>query len=707
MKQFRFILILLMLVVTVDFAMASTVATPTFSPPAGTYGPGQRVTINDATAGASIRFTVDGSTPSETAGIFYNGPVPVTQGTTIKAIGYTNGWTDSSIATGAFTITGGGGTYGTFYVSQGGAGAQTGADSANAAPLTWLNTYATFPLPGSKVHLIGMITNPIIFPAGGLPSVGATDIFSNYVHILFDSGASMTSPCWYNVTGFITGNSQGYIDINGQGWGVCQNTNAKTGTTNWSSNGIIGYGNHWLIQNLIVSNLYQRTSVTDWCQTVSGYPGGADCINMKGQDFVLTNDIFNGASTLVNFNADEGLGMNTNYLLLNCQLLNANHFYGVSFSVDNVQASNIVVSGCLFDHADTWDGRVNLPDGHGAGYHMDYGFGQDYQSVHSTNAWWDTYKVFNNVFGANYSADLSVVTNWGYKYDSAGLQYTNVLDINDTIQEGATAVWAVYGGGGPSEFTNQFFFNNVILTKTNEHWANKISWGGYNSLLANNTEYVIGRNGTTPTPACGVDFSISGPSCLFYNNIVDAPVRGIEFVGIVTNVIDTSGTCLSRENILTNFMRNMWSDYNCYVQDGSGNDSFSFGCGNYYASGSVISEPSFTTLTGWQSYNANSCSFAAPGYTLHADPHSTTSAITYQAGTYAPSLSDIVAQGTGTNLTAYANANNLTQLLVAADGTARPGIGLGNWTRGAYNPSGYIPPPPPSLGFQFGPFWWK
>jgi hypothetical protein len=47
---------------------ASSTAAPSFSPAGGTYSSGQTVAISTATSGALIRYTLDGSTPSETAG---------------------------------------------------------------------------------------------------------------------------------------------------------------------------------------------------------------------------------------------------------------------------------------------------------------------------------------------------------------------------------------------------------------------------------------------------------------------------------------------------------------------------------------------------------------------------------------------------------------------------------------------------------------
>ena len=88
------------------------VATPTFSPAGGTYSSAQTVTITSSTGGASIRYTTDGSTPSETAGTFYSGPVAISSGTvTLKAIAYQGGMTDSNVTSASYTIsTGGTGT---------------------------------------------------------------------------------------------------------------------------------------------------------------------------------------------------------------------------------------------------------------------------------------------------------------------------------------------------------------------------------------------------------------------------------------------------------------------------------------------------------------------------------------------------------------------------------------------------------------------
>ncbi len=83
------------------------VAAPTFSPVGGTYSTSQSVTITSATSGASIRYTTDGSTPTETAGTIYSSPVNVSVTTTLKALAYKSGMTDSTVTSATYTISGG------------------------------------------------------------------------------------------------------------------------------------------------------------------------------------------------------------------------------------------------------------------------------------------------------------------------------------------------------------------------------------------------------------------------------------------------------------------------------------------------------------------------------------------------------------------------------------------------------------------------
>jgi sugar lactone lactonase YvrE len=78
-------------------------ATPSFSPAGGTYTSIQNVTINDATAGATIYYTTDGSTPSSSSTV-YSGPISVSATKTIKAIATASGYSSGAVGSAAYTI---------------------------------------------------------------------------------------------------------------------------------------------------------------------------------------------------------------------------------------------------------------------------------------------------------------------------------------------------------------------------------------------------------------------------------------------------------------------------------------------------------------------------------------------------------------------------------------------------------------------------
>lgn len=90
--------------VTPEVRTWATAATPTFGIAPGIYENAQSVTLATATAGASIRYTTDGSTPTSTTGTVYTGPISLTVSTTLKAIASKAQMTDSPVASGTYTI---------------------------------------------------------------------------------------------------------------------------------------------------------------------------------------------------------------------------------------------------------------------------------------------------------------------------------------------------------------------------------------------------------------------------------------------------------------------------------------------------------------------------------------------------------------------------------------------------------------------------
>ena len=76
--------------VSFHFVGVSNVASPVFSPKGGVYAEAQEVTISCETEGASIYYTVDGTTPTVESTL-YSGPITVETTTTIKAIAVVDG----------------------------------------------------------------------------------------------------------------------------------------------------------------------------------------------------------------------------------------------------------------------------------------------------------------------------------------------------------------------------------------------------------------------------------------------------------------------------------------------------------------------------------------------------------------------------------------------------------------------------------------
>jgi hypothetical protein len=86
-----------------SYVIGTPVATPTFSPPGGNYATAQSVTLSTATSSATIRYTLDGSTPTASSTL-YSGPIAISTSTTVNAIGIRAGFANSAVASATYTI---------------------------------------------------------------------------------------------------------------------------------------------------------------------------------------------------------------------------------------------------------------------------------------------------------------------------------------------------------------------------------------------------------------------------------------------------------------------------------------------------------------------------------------------------------------------------------------------------------------------------
>ena len=91
-----------------------TAATPTFSPAPGSFAGSVSVSFSDATPGATLYCTGDGSTPTTSSAACAT--VNLTATTTVKAIAVASGYNNSAVASGTYTITPNGTPLGTYVV---------------------------------------------------------------------------------------------------------------------------------------------------------------------------------------------------------------------------------------------------------------------------------------------------------------------------------------------------------------------------------------------------------------------------------------------------------------------------------------------------------------------------------------------------------------------------------------------------------------
>ena len=148
-------------------------AAPTFSLAAGTYSPGQSVSLSDATAGATIYYTTNGTTPS-TSSTKYTGTITVNATETIEAIAVATGYSNSAVSSATYTMYSKTATpvlslaSGTYTSAQ----ALTIADATSGAVI-YYTTNGTTPTSSSARY-----TGPITISA--TETVGAVALASGY-----------------------------------------------------------------------------------------------------------------------------------------------------------------------------------------------------------------------------------------------------------------------------------------------------------------------------------------------------------------------------------------------------------------------------------------------------------------------------------------------------------------------------------------------
>ncbi|HEX8680292.1 MAG TPA: chitobiase/beta-hexosaminidase C-terminal domain-containing protein, partial [Chthoniobacterales bacterium] len=77
---------------------------PIIGPLSGTYQDSVQVSITSTSANTTVRYTLDGSTPSTSHGQIYTGPLTFVRDANIKAIAYGPGWLSSPVASANYSV---------------------------------------------------------------------------------------------------------------------------------------------------------------------------------------------------------------------------------------------------------------------------------------------------------------------------------------------------------------------------------------------------------------------------------------------------------------------------------------------------------------------------------------------------------------------------------------------------------------------------
>jgi hypothetical protein len=152
--------------------LSTTAATPLFSPAAGTYGAAQSVVIASTTPSASIYYTTNGTTPT-TGSSHYTTAITVSSTETLEAIAVVTGYSNSAVASAAYTISAGGGSAPT-YLQQCSNYLHSSGGTANSCQLTGVTAGDTI--------VIGIWTNAAtlasVTASTGTPVVEISDYAS-------------------------------------------------------------------------------------------------------------------------------------------------------------------------------------------------------------------------------------------------------------------------------------------------------------------------------------------------------------------------------------------------------------------------------------------------------------------------------------------------------------------------------------------------
>ncbi len=278
---------------------APPAATPTFSPAGGTYSSAQTVTISDATSGATIYYTTNGTTPTTSSPV-YSGPITVSSTETIEAIATASGYSQSAVGSAAYTITVAGATYTVTDLTD--SATDTGSIRYAVNQVNAGTGGATIDFSGAGASGTITLTNGTLTLSQNVtitgPGANLLTISGNNAVTVFAVSSGVTA----SISGLTIANGSNTNNIsNGGGGGIINNGTLTVSNSTLSGNSTAPSGNYAVgggIANgtgtLTVSNSTFSGNAANGQNGNWGYGGGI--ANNHGGTVIVSNSTFTGNS---------------------------------------------------------------------------------------------------------------------------------------------------------------------------------------------------------------------------------------------------------------------------------------------------------------------------------------------------------------------------------------------------------------------------
>ena len=459
------------------------------------------------------------------------------------------------------------------YIAQNAAGAANGADCADALAVTFFNTAANWGTgaaqigSGTTVHLCGTFTgiaNGTMLTARGSGSSG------NPVTILFESGATLTSPCW-GPSGAINLGGNTFVTINGGTNGIIKNTANGTRLTYAApSVGISFSGSNATVENLTIENIYVHTSPSDTAIPNAGTQ--VNCIHFSGSNILIHDNVMHDAGYCLFENYANGDG---NVSIYNNNLYNVDHGWMVATTSSGGSSGPFSFYGNYVHGYANWDTTADAY--HHAAIHC-FTSGTGGVAAHIT-----ALNIYNNLFtgpvGVNITAHIFLEGGTGagstpcMDSTSHAYIYNNVLTADQTISNGminpntygdvqaynntmignSSSTGLCFSSG--EDITSETFENNVMDSCGSLIYiTGSIRFTADNNIYANSgsNAFVCGTNFYDATQFAAWQTCIGGDSHSSYSasaglNSSGIPQSGSAVIGAATNLTSLGIVALDRD----------------------------------------------------------------------------------------------------------------------------------------------------------------